>query len=182
MIFVFLHGKGADRTAYEEQMKQLSADYISFNAPFEHPTKQDKFLWYNKLEYNNHQEAVVTEYLYSLNYITKNLQTLNTPLSDIVIIGHSQGGGMAVATALELNLKAAISICGDLPYNVEYKNRSNTPIYWFEGELDTYINQTRKDSHQILKALNTNLDYQIIRNCTHTEIAPAFAKIREMFS
>lgn len=37
MILAFLHGKGADKNAYDEQLKKLaknlSADILSFNAP-----------------------------------------------------------------------------------------------------------------------------------------------------
>ncbi len=95
--------------------------------------KKDKFVWFNKVENNNRQEAIEEEYRHSVNFIEEKLQKLNYPLSDIVLIGHSQGGGMAVSVALELNLKCAISICGDLPYNLKYANKAETPIYWLEG-------------------------------------------------
>ena len=148
MLLVFLHGKGDDKNAYNKQMKNLathfSADYVSFNAPFPHLSKKDKFLWFNKIEQNKRKDAVKEEYLYSLNYIKENLQKLPHPLSDVILVGHSQGGGMAVHVGLELNLKAVFCICGDLPYNLKYENKSKTPIYWFEGKEDTYINQDRK--------------------------------------
>ncbi len=134
MLLVFLHGKGADKNAYNGQIRKaaenLSADVVSFNAPLPHPAKKDKFVWFNKIENNNRQEAIEEEYRYSVNFIEEKLQKLNYPLSDIVLIGHSQGGGMAVSVALELNLKCAISICGDLPYNLKYANKAETPVYW----------------------------------------------------
>lgn len=184
MILVFLHGKGTDGTSYSAQMKRLagnlSAEYISFNAPFKHPTKAGKFVWFNKIEQNNRKDAVKDEYLFSLQYIKEKLQQLNYLMSDIVLIGHSQGGGMAVNVGLELNLKAVFSICGDMPYNLEYNNISQTPIYWFEGKNDTYISQERKDSYQILQKINADLHYQRVENCTHNEIDEVFCKIENI--
>lgn len=181
MILVFLHGKGADRTAYEIQMKSLaeslSAEYFSFNAPFEYTDKPGKFVWFNKFEQHGRRDAVKEEYVFSLTYIKEKLQELRYPLSDMVLIGHSQGGGMAVNVGLELNLKAVFSICGDLPYNLEYENRAQTPIYWLEGQKDTYINQERKDSYKILQKIGADLHYQVIENCSHNEIDAAFSEI-----
>lgn len=184
MILVFLHGKGSDKNAYSEQLKNLaehlSVEFVSFNAPFSHQNKKGKFLWFNKFEQNSRRDAIKEEYAYALNYIEQKLQELNCPLSDIVLIGHSQGGGMAVNIGLRLNLKCVFSICGDLPYNLVYKNCSQTPIYWFEGKDDNYINQERKDSYKLLTKMGVNLHYQCISDCTHTEITSAFTEIEKM--
>lgn len=184
MILVFLHGKGSDKNAYSKQLKdlaeRLSVDLVSFNAPFSHQNKKDKFLWFNKFEQNNRRDAIKEEYEYALKYIEQKLKELPCPLSDIVLIGHSQGGGMAVNIGLHLNLKCAFSICGDLPYNLVYKNCSQTPIYWFEGKDDNYINQERKDSYKLLTKMGVNLHYQCISDCTHTEITSAFTEIEKM--
>lgn len=181
MILIFLHGKGNDKSAYYEQFSQLAenlgAEFLSFNAPFPHPVKKDKFVWFNKLERDNHQEALEQEYLFSINYIKEELQELSYPLSEIVLVGHSQGGCMAVSVALELDIKCAVSICGDLPYNLTYQNNSKTPIYWFEGGSDEYISQERKDSYKILENLGVDLDYRVVSGCTHTAIQSAFAEI-----
>ena len=184
MLLVFLHGKGADSTAYSAQMKRLadnlSADYISFNAPFKHPTKAGKFVWFDKIEQNNRKDAVKEEYLFSLRYIKEKLLQLKCPLSDIILIGHSQGGGMAVSVGIELNLKSIFSICGDLPYNLEYYNKSQTPIYWLEGQNDTYINHERKKSYLILQKIAVDLHFKVVENCSLTEIDEAFLEIEKV--
>lgn len=172
---VFLHGSGADKSAYNDLMnlvaQKTNAELISFNAPFPHPTKENRFVWFNKVEHNGRRDAVVEEYLHSLEYIKHKLKELNCDLSDIILIGHSQGGGIAVHAGLELNLNSVISICGDLPYNIKYDCKSITPIYWFEGGKDSYIDQPRKESYKILENIKADLHYKILPTSTHNEFA-----------
>ncbi len=172
---VFLHGSGADKLAYNDLMsivaQKVNAELISFNAPFPHLTKENKFVWFNKVEQNERRDAVLEEYFYSLEYIKDKLKELSCDLNDIVLTGHSQGGGMAVHTGLELNLNSVISICGDLPYDINYDCKSMTPIYWFEGGQDSYINQQRKESYKMLEDIRADLHYKILPNSTHNEFA-----------
>lgn len=184
MILVFLHGKGANEEAYGEQLKvlaeNLSAQYVSLRAPFYCVEKKGKYLWFNKFLQNNRRDAVKEEYAQSLSYIKNEIQKLSYPLTDIVLIGHSQGGGMAVSVGLELKLKAVFSICGDLPYNLEYKNLSDTSIYWLEGADDVYIDEDRKKSYKMLTDVGADFNYMLVDNCTHTEIDNAFLEIEEI--
>lgn len=172
---VFLHGAGADCYAYHNVMREiaqyLNAELITFNAPFQHPFKQNKFIWFSKFEQYGRRDAVCEEYFTSVKYIRNELQKLNTDMSDIILIGHSQGGGMAAHIGLEMKLGAVISICADLPYNIVYENKSNTPIYWFEAGCDGYIDESRKASYKILEEIGANLYYQILHQSTHKDFA-----------
>ncbi len=172
---VFLHGSGADKLAYNDLMgiiaQKVNAELISFNAPFPHPSKEKRFVWFNKVEQNGRRDAVLEEYFYSLEYIKDKLKELSCDLNDIILIGHSQGGGIAVHTGVELNLNSVISICGDLPYNINYDCKSRTPIYWFEGGKDSYINQQRKESYKMLDGIKADLYYKILPTSTHNEFA-----------
>lgn len=89
---------------------------------------------------------------------------------------------MAISVALNLNLKGAISICGDLPYDLEYTNKSSTPIYWLEAAQDGHITQERKDSWRTLNVLHATFHYQKIDHCTHDEIDAAFNEIKNILS
>lgn len=170
---VFLHGGGADKNAYFETMQNIAlkfnAELITFNAPFPHPNKNGKFIWFNKKEINGRRDAVEEDYFYSLGYIKNQLSKLKNDDDDIILIGHSQGGGLAVHVGLEMELGMVISICGDLPYNISYKNDSTTPIYWCEGGKDTYIDDNRKKTHYFLKDIKANYFYQNFSNSTHNE-------------
>ena len=103
--------------------------------------------------------------------IKSKLLELGSNLEDAILVGHSQGGGIAVHIGLEMKLNRVISVSGDLPYNIKYENKAYTPIYWFEGAKDTYIDQNRKDSYKMLQKLGANFQYYILPNSTHNEFA-----------
>lgn len=177
---VFLHGSGSDKNAYSDFMRVLASDYhanlISFNAPFEYPGKPGKYTWFHKFENGARRDAVVEEYTYSLQYIKDQLDSLCENPRDIILIGHSQGGGMAVHVGLEMELSGVISINGDLPYNISYENLTNTPIYWFESQKDTYIDNNRKKSYQLISG-NQNFHLLMLKNSTHNDFKDDFLKI-----
>ena len=176
---VFLHGSGSDKNAYHDLMHETAdyynADLITFNAPFNHPNKPDKYTWFNKFENNRRRDAVLDQYTYSLGYIKERLNNLGTKPENIILVGHSQGGGMAVHVGLEMELMGVISINGDLPYNLSYQKQTNTPIYWLESKKDTYIDVGRKKSYQLISS-NENLYFLMLQNSTHTDFKDDFLK------
>ena len=177
---VFLHGSGSDKNAYKDLM-QLITNYtnievVSFNAPFHHPSKLTKYTWFNKFEEKKRRDAVIEEYEYSLKYIKDQLKKLNFDIHDILLIGHSQGGGMAVHVGLQMELAGVISISGDLPYNISYKKITKTPIYWLEGAKDTYIDDSRKKSYKLILN-NNNFHFLTLPHSTHTEFSDDFLEI-----
>lgn len=169
---VFIHGSGYGKDDYgdlpEIIAKQFEAELVSFNAPFVHPKKKDKPTWFNKIEQNGRRDAVEKEYYYSLEYIKDKIKSLDAKPEDIFIFGHSMGGGMAVHVGIEMELGGVISVVADMPYNLQYKTSSHTPIYWFESAKDTYIDDNRKQSYKLLDK-NTNFHYGILPNSTHGE-------------
>lgn len=177
---VFLHGSGSDKNAYGDLMHEIAeccnSDLITFNAPFELPDKIGKYKWFNKFEKDGRRDAVVKDYTYSLQYIKEHLKNLRTDTKNIVLIGHSQGGGMAVHIGLEMELSSVVSISGDLPYNIPYKKITKTPIYWLEGGEDTYIDNNRKKSYQQILD-NNNFHFLTLKNSTHNNFKDDFLKI-----
>ena len=177
---VFLHGSGSDENAYGELMCLLAsyfdADLVRFNAPFEHPDKPHKYKWFNKLENTDRRDAVIEDYMYSLEYIKKRLKGLNESSENIILVGHSQGGGMAVHIGLDMELACVISINGDLPYNLSYNKLTRAPIYWFESKKDTYIDTKRKESYQLISN-NNNFHLIMLENSTHNDFQKDLLKI-----
>jgi len=177
---VFLHGSGADKNAYHDLMMDIAhywnAELISFNAPFNHPDKPNKYKWFNKFENNGRRDAIIEEYAYSQQYIKERLNSLQAKPEEIILIGHSQGGGMAVHVGLEMELAGVISINGDLPYNLSYDKKTNTPIYWFESGRDTYIDANRKKSYQRISN-NDNFRFLMLENSTHNDFKDDFLRV-----
>lgn len=177
---VFLHGSGSDKNAYNKLMLTLAndfdADLISFNAPFKHPDKPDKYKWFNKFENGKRRDAVLNEYTCSIQNIKEQLNNLHTKPENIILIGHSQGGGIAVHIGLEMELSCVISLNGDLPYNISYNKKTQTPVYWLESQHDTYINSDRKKSYQLITN-NNNFHFLTLENSTHNDFENDFLKI-----
>ena len=177
---VFLHGSGSDKNAYHDLMQTVAHHYNTdltvFNAPFKHPDKSGKYKWFNKFEKAGRRDAVIEEYAYSLQYIKDQLTNLHTDTKDIILIGHSQGGGMAVHIGLEVELSAVISINGDLPYNIPYNKKTNTPIFWLAGRKDTYIDDNRKKSYLQIQN-NNNFRLLMLENSTHNDFETDFLNI-----
>ena len=177
---VFLHGAGSDKNAYSEFMhkvaRHFNADIISFDAPYKHPEKPDKYVWFHKFKNDGRRDAVLEEYKYSLKYIKEQLSYLNTEPKDIILIGHSQGGGMAVHVGLEMDIGGVISINGDLPYNISYSKKTDTPVYWLESGQDTYIDDNRKKSYRLILN-NENFHLLKLDNSTHNEFQDDFWEI-----
>lgn len=168
---VFLHCSGGDSKDYPELLshiaKSINAETISFNAPLS--KTKDKYFWFKKDESHPRRDAIEQSFTHAVNFIEEKLLELKIPLSDIILLGHSQGGAMASVLASQLNLKLAISIVGDLPYNIAYTNKSITPILWLESKKDTYLSDARKESYKILQKINAKIDYHILENSSHFE-------------
>lgn len=175
--FVFLHGSGDDKEAYEglmyEAAKAFDAKLLSFNAPFAHETKPGRYKWFNKFQNEGRRDAVIEDYDYSLNYVKEKLLKLHGQSSEVILAGHSQGGGLAVHVGLEMKLKGVISINGDLPYNLNYQKKTKTPIYWLESAEDTYLNEERKQSYKLITC-NNNFHHFVLPDSTHTEFEKDF--------
>ena len=171
---VFLHGSGADKNAYNDLMqmiaKHFDVELISFNAPFLRENKSNRYAWFNKFENNGRRDAILSEYNHSLEFIKQQLNALKTNPENIILIGHSQGGGMAIHIGLETELAMVLSINGDLPYNISYNSHSATPLYWFAGKKDTYIDDKRKNSYMLINNCK-NLHYISLPNSTHNDFA-----------
>lgn len=177
---IFLHGSGAYKNRYGELCdsiaKYCGCELVLFNAPFAHHTRPDRYQWFGKFENNDRRDAVIDDYLYSLKYIKDKIYELKCDTKDVILIGHSQGGGMAIHLGLEMNLCGVVAICPDLPYNIQYKLSGNTPIYWFEAAKDTLLDDNRKQSYKLLPK-GVDFHYGILPNCGHKDFENDFMDI-----
>lgn len=151
-LVVFLHGKGGDKTVHADFLKtfgiQEQADILTFNAPFSY---KDGYLWFSKERKEGIRYANKQEFEHSIEFIMDKIKKTDIPLENIIVLGHSQGGCMAMALGLLYPFKKVIGICGDLPYDLTYQTGHVCQnIVWVEGGSDTYLSDDRKQSYQIL--------------------------------
>ncbi len=170
---VFLHGAGSHKDAYADAMRAaalvLKADVVSLNAPIPHPDKPGRYIWFRKRARNGRRDAVKSDFDSSVRFVQHKIAALDRPSEDIIVVGHSQGGAIAAAVGLRTKLNRAVSICGDMPYNLSYRNLSDTPIYWLEGGKDDYITAERKESYALLR--DAPLRRIMLPRSTHTDFA-----------
>ncbi len=168
---VFLHCSGGNKRDYPELLsyiaKAINAEILSFNAPLVKEEATTKYFWFNKDEAHPRRDAIKSDFDYALSFAKEKLLELKIPHGNVVLLGHSQGGAMSSVLATELDLKLAISIVGDLPYNINYANNSKTPLLWLESKNDTYLNAERKASYKLLENIKANISYNILENSTH---------------
>lgn len=158
---IFLHGKGADKTAHHGFMVKLAERYqaglVSFNAPLRH---KNGYKWFDK-QIKDGEHIVDAEDLgRAADYVVNKVKELGLEENDIIFCGHSQGSAVAVAAAMKIPVRGVISICGDWPLTVSLSRMKNPfRILWLEGGKDTYLSQKRKDSYLYLKEKGCDINY-----------------------
>ena len=174
---VFLHSAGGNKEAYRwvlnEAAQKFGAHLVCFDAPICCDNEPNGYKWFNKFDNNGRRDAVIEDYNASLSYIKKQLKKIEKNTSDIILIGHSQGGGLAVHLGIELELKGVISINGDLPYNLSYQKKTKTPIYWLESAEDTYLSDERKQSYELIVD-NNHFHRFVLPDSTHQDFENDF--------
>ncbi len=176
-LLIFLPGKGSNR---EDENKDIfvndvasryKAEVLKLKAPIEYAP--GKYCWYSKKEVS--QDAIESDFKMSIKYvekfINKEIEKRNIGWDNVILLGYSQGGVIAIEAGLLNYAKTVITVCSCIPYNVNYDNLSSnkaTPIYWIEGGKDDYISQQRKDSYKLLLSRGINLTYNKKEKLTHT--------------
>jgi predicted esterase len=109
----------------------------------------------------------------SLEYIVQEIGKLmnenTTRPEDLVIIGHSQGGIMAILAGEILGAGKVITLAADVFPGIEPPGKNkNMKIHWFEAGGDGKLNIARKSSYKILENLGYNIHHQLVLGATHS--------------
>jgi len=89
--------------------------------------------------------------------------------SDIIWIGHSQGGGMAVHAALRHGAKRVIIFSGDIPDNFALPATpiTNFPIDWIQAGHDNVLNPARQKTYKKLQSIGIHVNHITCPDCMH---------------
>ena len=179
-LLVFLHGKGANKSAHGELVNEIArqkkADILCFDAPYKNLKHPNGFQWFDKVEVSGTMQMNVRQFNHSADYIIKNiedeLEKRGQTWSDVILLGHSQGGLMSCYLALINSPSEVISLCGDFPdyLSFECDIDKTVPIYWIEAGKDDYLSKERRETYKILLNWGCNLKYFISPDSTHNHL------------
>ncbi len=177
-MIIFLHAKGNNKDSLPDVLDGFDEPYFSFNAPFEY---RNGFFWFDK---ETDLSANLIMVIQSVNFIVKQIKKYNdentiTP-QEITLIGHSQGGIMAILASKFIPVGKIITLGSDVHKGIEVENGfSLPPILWFEAEIDNSISAERRASYQKLLDKSYKLDYHLAKGSTHENFS--FKYIKELF-
>jgi phospholipase/carboxylesterase len=200
-VFIFLHGYdscGKDMMVLDTAFRKIAQEGSQFlfpDAPF--PVNNGNgFCWFpfvfgdNPFDIN--EEFIFTSMQQALPYlkayIDKNVDWSRFTKQDIILIGFSQGAGLALHTSMRLGEKicGVISFSGGLanPHN-EVKHRleqeCKSPVCFIHGTDDAILPyQFSQRGHKMLKTAGFDTELHILQDTKHI-ITPEAMKVAEKF-
>ena len=187
-MFVLLHGYG-DSGEGMEPIKRSFADiapkgskFFCPNAPFSIP-KERGYSWYpfvleedtEKLNEEFVFNGMQTTMPYLRKYIINNMNEYNFSFQDIVLIGFSQGAGLATHASLRLGSKicGTVSFSGGFanPYNdIEnpYMQEVKSPICFIHGKKDRILpHMLSEQAYKSLHKAGFNVELYLFDDLKH---------------
>jgi predicted esterase len=179
-VMIFLHGKGVPGRAPQYRIFRRvaikeDAETIIIDAPFPH---RDGFRWH---DYNRNPGAEsLKEFEFSMSHIEASVEKIllerKLNWNDLIWLGHSQGGGMAIMAALKHGAKKVIGMMPALDVQLELISKLGPlhldfPIYWVEAEHEEVIPKDRMDLWMQLKERGANIIHSVSKGSSHDKYA-----------
>ncbi|MCL2331589.1 MAG: hypothetical protein FWC61_03535 [Proteobacteria bacterium] len=174
---IFLPGKGKLPNdpafgPFTEIAAHFNADLIPIVAPHPH---RGGFRWHNA---NKQPELEAqAEFEQSMLHITVETEKLlsknGQSWNDVIWLGHSQGGGMAIHMALRHGAKRVIVFSADIPDNFPFPAHPNTSfiVDWNQAGKDNVLNPARRQSYKKLEQIGIGVNYIFCPDCMHWFLA-----------
>lgn len=191
---IWLHGLGASGHDFEPivpELKLLARPGVRFlfpHAPIRPITVNGGAAmrgWYdiNSLDFEtrDQDDEGIAESVASIDELIEHEISRGIPEANIVLVGFSQGGAIALQAGLTLNRKLAgvVGLSTYLPMSVETlalidAEKLKTPIFMAHGEQDDVIRfQVATNSRDKLQARDANLEwhqYEIAHSVSNEEV------------
>lgn len=195
---IWMHGLGADGNDFVPVVEMLDLPHIRFilpHAPFRNITRNNGYemrAWYDiegLTPISREDAAGITESQLAIEAIIAQEITRGVPAKRIVLAGFSQGGAIALYTALrypqELAGVLALSTYLPLKNNLAAEKSSanqQTPIFMAHGVSDEIITmETCKTSLAVLQAQSYLVDWHEYP-MAHSVCMPEIADIRQFLN
>jgi predicted esterase len=172
---IFIHGKGTTPddqkyNPFRELAKRMNADFISIIAPNLH---SKGFRWHNGNKQSPDEAAA--EFAKSVAHLESETSRIIAERAisydDIIWVGHSQGGDMAIRMALIHGAKQVIVFGADISgkFPIPKTINKNFVIDWIEAGNDDVLNEERRSSYKILQHMGIRINYLKNQNSTHND-------------
>jgi phospholipase/carboxylesterase len=173
---IWLHGLGADGHDFEPIVDRLGFNHIKFilpHAPEMPVTRNNGYVmpaWYDlygSTGLAKEDEAGIRQTQAYIDSLIQQEIDNGIPSERIAIAGFSQGGAIALQTALRYKsqLAGVLALSTYLPLNASLaaelnQNNQHTPIFMAHGTVDDVIPLTlAQQSHDILKSQALTVDF-----------------------
>jgi phospholipase/carboxylesterase len=165
---IWLHGLGADGNDFEPVVKILNLPHVRFilpHAAYKKVTANNGYemrAWYDIFSFapgSQQDEVGVRESQTYIKLLINKEIARGIPANRIVLAGFSQGGAIALHTALrqEQALAGVLALSTYLPLHTSFEKEKtaanqNTPIFMAHGTFDTIIPiSTNRASYEFLQ-------------------------------
>ena len=99
----------------------------------------------------------------------KILAERNINYGDVIYLGHSQGGDMAIRAALKHGAKMVVVLGADISdkFPLPEKIRTDFSVIWVGAGHDDVLDESRRASYKILQKLGVKVTYIFSPDSTH---------------
>ena len=187
---IWMHGLGADGHDFQPVVHALNLPHVRFilpHAPYRPVTLNNGYemrAWYDIIGLGGNSpqdDAGIKAMQLQINALIEDELSLGIPANKIMLAGFSQGGAMALHTALRYPkaLAGILALSTYLPLkpflSQEKHNANHTiPIFMAHGQFDSIISlETAKASAQVLKENGYTVnwhEYPMAHNVSDQEI------------
>ncbi len=167
---LYLHGRAYTGDSHRDFVSALAVQKNAYLlTPYAPYPDGDGWSWFSKTTHAGKQFANESEMNRAIDGLMNLLNEQGISPKQVILCGHSQGGGLAITMGMRYPFKEVISICGDLPYNVAYPvgQAICSSMIWVEGLLDDFLNLRRKSSRTILDQAGVPYRYWLSPSTSH---------------
>ncbi|MEM8641672.1 MAG: alpha/beta hydrolase [Cyanobacteria bacterium P01_G01_bin.54] len=179
-LLIALHGWGAnqtDLTIFSQLLDRPDTQFIFPNAPFAHPQIPNGRAWY-ALERSD-PEGLAQSRQWLRELLLGLAADTSVPLTEMILLGFSQGGAMTLDVGNQLPLKGLCCLSGYPHSPLQVDVKTPPPVLMIHGSEDAIVplSQARQAKQELEQAGSTVTYHELTMG--HQIPVEAIARVRE---